>query len=56
LKERVAPEIGPKANVYPMLAAVNLDDQATTERCKVDDVGTDWRLPTKVEAERFQLA
>jgi hypothetical protein len=56
LKERVALEIGPKANVYPMLAAVNLDNQAIAERCKVDDVGADWRLPAKVEAERFQFA
>ena len=39
-----------------MLTAIRFDDQMGSETNEIDDVGTDWGLPSEMEAEGFQLA
>jgi hypothetical protein len=50
LKESVAVDVRLNARGDPMLAAIDLDDQAIPKRCKVENVTTNWRLLAEVES------
>ena len=41
---------GPVARAFRVLETVSLDDQLSANAKKVDNVGTDWDLPAKLES------
>jgi hypothetical protein len=44
------------AKAFCVLRAVGLDDQLSANAKKVDDVGTDWDLPAKLESAEAAIA